>query len=64
MYVPVPGFKPTSSVFLGESVTHKAPVADNLVLHGQSAVANQLQCQQKSRMLEVEQSLRSITQIY
>ena len=28
MYLPVPGIEPTSPVFLGESVTHKATVAD------------------------------------
>ena len=28
MYPPVPGFEPTSSVFLGERVTHLATVAD------------------------------------
>ena len=28
MYVPVPGFEPTSSVFLGECVTHWAIVVD------------------------------------
>ena len=27
MFLPVPGIEPTSSLFLGESVTHKAPLA-------------------------------------
>ena len=30
MFLPVPGFEPTSSVFLGECVTHSATVADAL----------------------------------
>ena len=30
MYLPVPGFQSTSSVFLGEFVTHWATVADNI----------------------------------
>ena len=30
MFLPVPGFEPMSSVFLGECVTHSATVADAL----------------------------------
>ena len=32
MYLAVPGFEPTSSVFLGEYVIHQATVADDTII--------------------------------